>query len=206
MLIGIAGGSGSGKTTLANMIVKEIGKDKVLILSLDRYYKDLSKMKPKEREKVNFDHPNAIDWPLFKRHVKQLLKGESIKAPIYSFAEHVRTGYKTLKSKDVIIVEGIFALYDREICNLMKVRIFIETPADIRLIRRLQRDVIERKRNIKSIIDQWVKYVRPGHEIFVEPTSKVAHVIIPEDPEGGMRKVAVKLIKSLVKEFVRKKK
>lgn len=200
-LMGIAGGSGSGKTTLAKMIAEEIGQDRVLLISMDRYYKDLSKIKPAEREKVNFDHPNSIDWPLFRKQIKQLLKNKKVKAPIYSFTKHVRIGYEIVTPKDVIIIEGIFALYDEEICNLMKVRLFVETPPDIRLIRRIQRDVIERGRDVKSVIEQWNRFVRPAHKMFIEPSAKRAHVIIPEDPEGKMRESAVKIIKSMFKEF-----
>lgn len=205
-LIGIAGGSGSGKTTLAEMIAEEIGKDRVLLLSMDRYYKDLSKLKPTERKKVNFDNPNSIDWLLFKKQINQLLKGKKVRAPIYSFVEHVRIGYETIEPRDVIIIEGIFALYDEEICNLMKMRIFVETPPDVRLIRRIQRDTRERGRDVKSIIEQWNKFVRPSHEAFVQPTAKRAHIIIPEDPEGGMREHAVKIIKSAIKELYFEKK
>lgn len=205
-LIGIAGGSGSGKTTLAEMITEEIGKDRVLLLSMDRYYKDLSKLKPAERKKVNFDAPESIDWALFKKQINQLLKNKKVKAPIYSFTKHIRTGYEIIRPKEVIIIEGIFALYDEEICNLMKVRLFVETPPDIRLIRRIQRDVIERGRDVKSIIKQWNQFVRPAHEVFIEPSAKRAHIIIPEDPEGKMRESAIKIIKSTIKEFYFEKK
>jgi len=206
LLIGVAGGSGSGKTTFANMIAEEIGKEKVLLLSMDRYYKDLSKLKPLERERVNFDIPDAIDWPLFKKQIKQLLRGRTINVPIYSFAKHIREGYEVIRPKDTIIIEGIFSLYNEEICNLMKVKVFVETPSDIRLIRRIQRDVIERKRNIHSIIEQWNKYISPAYENFIRPSAVRAHLIIPEDPEGRMRESAIKVIKSVIKEFYIEKK
>lgn len=201
LLIGISGGTASGKTTLAKMITEEIGKDKVLLLSLDRYYKDLNRLKPLERKKVNFDNPASLDWPLFKKQIKELLRNKKVKAPIYSFVQNTRVDYETLEPKDVIIVEGIFAFYNEEICDLMNIRIFVETPPDIRLIRRIQRDIIERKRDIKTVVGQWNNNVKPAHEVFVEPAARRAHLIVPEDPEGNMRRSVVNVIKSTIRDF-----
>lgn len=198
MLIGIAGPSGSGKTTLAKMLSKRLN-EKIVILSIDRYYKDLSSLPAEEREKVNFDVPSAIDWNLLMEHVKCLMEGKEISAPIYSFVTHTREGFERITPEEVIVVEGIFALWDEKLNKLMDVRVFVDTPLDICLIRRLQRDVIERGRDIKEVITRWIRDVRPGYELFVRPSARNAHLIIPEDPDGEMRKVAVDALESLVR-------
>ncbi len=201
LLIGIAGGSGSGKTTLANMIADEIGSNMVAIVPIDMYYNDLSHLKPAERKKVNFDHPNAIDWKLLKKDLKKLLNGKPIDMPIYDFKSSTRRGTKRLEPKKVVIVEGIFALYDKELLKMMDLRIFVDTPPDIRLIRRLKRDVVERGNDVDRTLDMWVNKVQPAYITFIEPSSRNAHIIIPEDPDGLKREVAVSIIKSKISSF-----
>ena len=201
-LITIGGGTGSGKTTLAREIIRKIGKKSVLLLHIDDYYKDLSHMKKEEREKVNFDHPNSIDWELLKDHIKKLLSGKSVKIPKYSFLTHVREGFKSVKPRKVIILEGIFALYDDEINKLSKLRIYIDTESDIRFIRRLKRDVNELGREVEEVIEKWIRVIKPMHEAFVEPTRKKAHIIVPEDPDGRMRERAVEVVCSMIEKLL----
>lgn len=200
MLIGIAGGTGSGKTTVAHNIKEKIGEE-ILILDMDSYYKDNSHIPFEERLKINYDHPDAFDIPLLKSHIEALLNGESVKKPIYSFVEYTRLKYfEEIKPKRIIILEGIFALFFEEIRKLMDIKIYVDTDADIRLIRRLLRDIKERGRTIDSVIKQYTEVVRPMHIQFVEPTKRFADIIIPE---GGYNVVAVDIVVSRIKEFFR---
>lgn len=203
-LILIAGGTGSGKTTVAKIITKKVGKKNVLLLSMDHYYKDFSYLKIDQRKNLNFDHPNSIDWPLLREHLNELIKGKSIKMPQYSFITHTREGYIRVESRPVIILEGIFALYNSDINRKAILRIYVETDDDIRLIRRIQRDTIERKRSMVNTIKNWLRFIKPMHEEFIVPTSKRAHVIIPEDPDGKMRGIAIDLIMTKIKSLLRK--
>ncbi|MCX8094761.1 MAG: uridine kinase [Caldisericia bacterium] len=200
MLIGIAGGTGSGKTTVAQNIKEKIGED-ILILDMDSYYKDNSNIPFEERLKINYDHPDAFDIPLLKSHIEMLLKGEVVKKPIYSFVEYTRLkDYEEVKPKRIIILEGIFALFFEELRRVMDIKIYVDTDADIRLIRRLLRDIKERGRTIDSVIKQYTEVVRPMHIQFVEPTKRFADIIIPE---GGFNVVAVDIVVSRIKEFFR---
>lgn len=200
MFIGIAGGTGSGKTTVANNIKEKIGED-ILILDMDSYYKDNSHIPFEERLKINYDHPDAFDIPLLKSHIEALLRGETIKKPIYSFIEYTRLkDYEEIKPKRIIMLEGIFALFFEDLRKLMDIKIYVDTDADIRLIRRLLRDIKERGRTIDSVIKQYTEVVRPMHIQFVEPTKRFADIIIPE---GGFNIVAVDIVVSRIKEFFR---
>lgn len=200
MFIGIAGGTGSGKTTVAHNIKEKIGED-ILILDMDSYYKDNSHIPFEERLKINYDHPDAFDIPLLKSHIESLLRGEMVKKPIYSFVEYTRLkDYEEIKPKRIIILEGIFALFFEELRKLMDIKIYVDTDADIRLIRRLLRDIKERGRTIDSVIKQYTEVVRPMHIQFVEPTKRFADIIIPE---GGFNIVAVDVVVSRIKEFFR---
>ena len=203
-LILIGGGTGSGKTTVAKMIKKASGKKNILMISLDNYYKGWGHLPPREREKINFDHPDTIEWSLLKEHLRKLLNGEPIEMPLYSYKIHARVGYQVVKPKKIIILEGIFALYSAEINSMAQLRIFVDTDPDVRLIRRLQRDIKERKRTIESILKQWLEKVKPMHDKFVEPTKKNAHIIVPEDPDGKMRGVAIELIKTKIRHWLKK--
>ncbi|MBC7194050.1 MAG: uridine kinase [Caldisericia bacterium] len=200
MFIGIAGGTGSGKTTVAHNIKEKIGED-ILILDMDSYYKDNSHIPFEERLKINYDHPDAFDIPLLKSHIEALLRGETIKKPIYSFIEYTRLkDYEEIKPKRIIMLEGIFALFFEDLRKLMDIKIYVDTDADIRLIRRLLRDIKERGRTIDSVIKQYTEVVRPMHIQFVEPTKRFADIIIPE---GGFNIVAVDIVVSRIKEFFR---
>ncbi len=192
MLILIAGGTGSGKTTVANKLVEYLGN--AVVLSIDRYYRDLSHLPPEERIKTNFDDPAAIEWPLLEDHARRLLKGEAVDVPIYDFKTHTRRGYEPFSPAKYLIIEGIFALWHGPIRDLAALRIYIDTPADIRFLRRLRRDIQERGRTPESVCIQWERFVHPSHERFVEPTKRFAHVILPEDPDGNWREKAIKTL------------
>lgn len=200
MLILIGGGTGSGKTTLALNIIKDIGKSRALLIHMDNYYKDFSYLEPKKREKLNFDHPESIDWALLSKQLDSLMNSKPINMPVYDFKTHTRKGYVVVKPRKIIILEGILALWNEKINKKASVKLFVETPDDIRLIRRLERDIKERGRTLESVIEQWLATVRPMHYQFVEPSRSNADIIIPEDPQGGMREVARSMIKALIKQ------
>jgi uridine kinase len=197
--IGIAGGSGSGKTTITSEIISQIGKENVTIIEQDSYYVDLGHLSFEERKKINFDHPDAFDLELLKKHLMQLKKWESIEKPFYNFVIHTREKQSvTVNPTKIIIIEGILIFYDQELRDMMDIRIFIDTDADIRLIRRIRRDMIERGRSLDSVLMQYETTVRPMHFEFVEPAKRFAHIIIPE----GYNKPAIDfLIERLRKEL-----
>lgn len=196
-LVLISGGSGAGKTTLADIIEEDIGPEKVLRISTDRFYRNFEN--PQE---ANYDHPDSIDWKLFQGKIHELLHNGTVEIPVYSFEKHARNGFEKVESKQVIIVEGIFGLVNEEINDMASLRIFVETDADIRFIRRLTRDVEERGRTKQGVIDQWLEQVKPMHEEFIEPSKRNAHIIVPEDPDGNMRETARELIKSRIESFL----
>lgn len=191
VIIGIAGGTASGKTTLAQKI-KDYFNDDVLLLCQDYYYKPLDHLTLEERKKVNFDHPNAFDTDLLIEHLRALKRGEDIQRPVYSFINHTRTGETvTEPGKRVIIIEGILLFENKILRDLMDIKVFVETDADIRLIRRLVRDIKERGRDLGFVIEQYISTVKPMHEDFIEPSKKYADIIIPE---GGMNEVALSML------------
>jgi len=197
ILIGIAGGSGSGKTSVARSIYDDLGPDKVIILRQDNYYHDLSDLPEDERKSYNFDHPDAFDTPLLIEHMKQLLVGGTVDIPVYDYVNHVRTSeVETVGGNKITILEGILVFYDRWLRDQMRVKVYIDTDADVRFIRRLKRDVFERGRSVESIIAQYESTVRPMHEQFIEPTKRYADVIIPE---GAQNRVAVDLLKTKIR-------
>ena len=195
-IIGVAGGSGSGKSTVTEHIVAVIGKDKVAVIMQDFYYKDLSHLSLDDRKKINFDHPDAFDWALLTAHVNDLYNGIPIEMPTYDFAEYTRKKETvTVLPSQIVVFEGIFALMDKELRRLMALKIFVDTAADIRFIRRLQRDIIERGRTVESVIKQYLDYVRPMHNQFIEPTKRYSHIIIPH----GANKAALEMIIARIK-------
>ncbi|MGY0372163.1 uridine kinase [Clostridium sp. JNZ J1-5] len=200
ILIGITGGTGSGKSTVANEIYKSFSEDCIAMIEQDSYYKDQSSLTFEERIKTNYDHPNAFDTQLLVEHLKKLLNGESIYKPIYDFKEHNRKD-ETVKvdPRDIVIVEGIMVLQDLELRNLLDIKIYVDTDDDVRIIRRILRDINERGRTIESVIIQYLEVVKPMHTQFIEPTKKYADIIIPE---GGQNKVAIDIMVSKVKQVL----
>jgi uridine kinase len=192
LVIGIAGGSGSGKTTVANVILSRVGSDRIAYLPHDAYYRDLSHLSPMLRMEVNFDHPNSLETELMIQHIRQLKKWQPVELPIYDFTHHSRTEkFLHIEPQKVILVEGILILTEPELRALMDVKIFVDTDPDVRLIRRMLRDISERGRTAETVINQYLKTVRPMHLEFVEPSKRYADVIIPE---GGFNTVAMDMV------------
>lgn len=201
VLIGIAGGSASGKTSIACQI-KEMFENKVVIIREDDYYKDRSDITYEERTKINYDHPFAFDHDLLMKDLNSLVNGESIEKPIYDFTVHNRSNKtERIEPCEVIIVEGLFVLEEETIRELLDIKIFVDTPADVRFIRRLLRDVKERKRDLDSVVNQYSNTVRIMHEQFVEPSKKYADLIVPE---GGSNEVAIDLIATKINDILNK--
>ena len=196
LVIGIAGGTGSGKTTLTNQIAAQF-QEQVTVIKHDNYYKAHDDMDYEERSRLNYDHPNAFDTELMIEHLKALKHGESIECPIYDYTVHNRSKdtIKIIPNK-VIIVEGILIFENQELCDQMDIRIYVDTDADIRILRRIQRDVMERARSLESVINQYITTVKPMHEQFVEPSKKHANIIVPE---GGYNKAAMEMIQNHIK-------
>src|SRR5512142_3310986 len=192
LVIGIAGGSGSGKTTVAQEILNRVGPDRIAFLQHDSYYKDLTGLPPAQRAEVNFDHPNSLETELLIQHVLALRDGKAVQVPIYDFAHHRRTGetFEVLPHRGVM-VEGILIFADKELRELFDIKIFVDTDADIRFIRRLERDIAERGRTMESVVKQYMETVRPMHLEFVEPSKRYADLIIPE---GGFNQIAIDMI------------
>ena len=190
--IGIAGGTGSGKTTVAKIIQKKLGNDKTCIISMDSYYKDFPNLPLSKRKKINYDHPSAFDIDLFKSHLLKLKDGKCIEVPEYSFAQYARSGkFKKVCPTPIVIVEGILLFYFEDIRNLFDIKIFIDADADVRIIRRIRRDVLKRGRDLGSVTKQYLDTVRPMHIQFVEPTKRFADIIIPR---GGKNEIAMDII------------
>ncbi|MFN3202171.1 MAG: uridine kinase [Bradymonadia bacterium] len=190
--LGIAGGTGSGKTTVARRIVDEIGHSRVAYLDQDAYYKDLSHLALEDRREVNFDHPDAFDNALLGEHVRALKKGLAVEKPVYSYTESVRTGEShPVAPAALIIIEGILVLENAELRNLMDVKIFVDTEDDVRLMRRLRRDTMERGRSMEHVLGQYEATVRPMHLAFVLPSRRHADVVIPR---GGRNEVAIGMV------------
>ncbi|MBQ3419200.1 MAG: uridine kinase [Erysipelotrichaceae bacterium] len=193
IIIGIAGGSASGKTTIAQMLYDSFEKTKsVTIIREDDYYKDQSHMAFEDRVKTNYDHPFAFDHDLMESQIKDLLNGITINKPVYDFTVHNRSEkIEVIEPRDVIIIEGLFVLEEKCIRDLLDIKIYVDTPYDVRFIRRMTRDIKERARQLDNIINQWLNTVRVMHEEFVEPSKKYANIIIPE---GANNKVAIDLL------------
>jgi uridine kinase len=192
LVIGIAGGSGSGKTTVAQEILNRVGADRIAFLQHDSYYKDLSGLPPGLRSELNFDHPNSLESELLTEHILSLREGRAVDVPIYNFSTHSRTSQTfSVAPHRVILVEGILIFVDASLRKLFDIKIFVDTDADIRFIRRLQRDISERGRTTESVIKQYQATVRPMHLEFVEPSKRYADVIIPE---GGFNAAALDML------------
>ena len=199
-MIGVAGGTGSGKTTIVREILKELDPDNVLVIQHDSYYRDRSHLPNEERANVNYDHPDALETSLLIEHLRQLLASAPANIPIYDFVTHTRKpDSQQVKPCRVIVVEGILILADAALRELFDIKVFVDTDADIRFIRRLERDIAERGRTRKSVVAQYLQTVRPMHLEFVEPSKRYADVIVPE---GGHNQVAVDMIITKVRSVV----
>jgi uridine kinase len=204
MIIGICGGTGSGKTTIARAIVDAVGAENVVLVEQDSYYRDLADMPLDERHQANFDHPDSLDSNLMVNHILRLKQGLAAEMPLYDFKTHTRTqNIEMIEPRPVVIVEGILIFSEPRVLDLLDVRVFVDTPDDIRLIRRLRRDHSERGRTYEHTMDQYVRTIRPMHWEFVEPSKRHADVIIPEGAQMG---VSVEFLCSMVREkLVRQK-
>ena len=192
IILGVAGGSGSGKTTIVREIVQALGPDRISVIHHDSYYCDRSSVPAEERESLNYDHPDALETRLLVRHLEELRAGRAVEVPVYDFSTHTRTErVEHVQPRPIVIVEGILILAERALRELMDIRVFVRTDADLRVIRRIERDVAQRERSLESVVEQYVKTVRPMHLEFVEPSERWAHVIIPE---GGHNRVGVEML------------
>lgn len=192
VLIGVAGGSGSGKTTVSQTILDQVGRDRIAYIQHDAYYRDRGHLPLAERGHVNYDHPDSLETDLLVEHLKELRARQAIAAPLYDFARHVRkTETRHVEPQPIILVEGILIFVDRALREMFDIKIFVDTDADLRFLRRLQRDITERGRTMESVINQYLTTVRPMHLEFVEPSKRYADLIIPE---GGFNQIAIDFV------------
>lgn len=197
IIIGVAGGTGSGKTTVASRILDRVGAEHVTYIAHDAYYRDLAHLPERLRAQVNFDHPDALETELLVEHLKELRQGHPVEMPIYDFTSHTRTARtERVDVAPVVIVEGILVFVEADLRKLFDVKIYIDTDADVRFIRRLRRDIEERGRSVESVCEQYLSTVRPMHLEFVEPSKRYADVIIPE---GGFNEVAIEMVAARLK-------
>ena len=200
IIIGISGPSASGKSLLANTIVNELGSEQVVVISEDAYYKDNSHLPFPEREQINYDHPNSFDHALLCAHLRQLRQGETVEIPIYSHSQHQRMPEtRTIGRHAIIVLEGILLLTDKQLRELMDIRIFMSTPLDTCLMRRLKRDVVERQRTFESVVHQYETTVKPMYLQFIEPSSRYADIIVPR---GGENRIAIEMIQAKMRELL----
>lgn len=196
LIIGIGGGTGSGKTTVVRKIVESLPDDSVAVIPQDSYYKDQSHLPLEVRKRTNFDHPDAFEWPLLAQQINDLRKGKSIDQPTYSYITCTRlTETIQVKPKDVIIIEGIMALYDKKIRDLMDLKIFVDAGADERLLRVIQRDIVEREHPLEMLVDKYRNVLKPMHDEFIEPTKQYADIIIPN---GGHNDRAISMMQMYI--------
>ena len=200
IIIGIAGGTGSGKTTVVKNIVDNLSEKEVALLPLDSYYKDSSHVPPEERQKINFDHPNAFDWELLRRHVSMLRKGQAIEQPVYSYITSSRLKETIhVEPREVVVIEGILALSDRQLAKLMDLKIFVDADPDERLIRVIRRDVLERGRTAEAVMERYIQVLKPMHLEFIEPAKRWADLIIPQ---GGHNKKAIQILQMYIEKML----
>ena len=200
IIIGIAGGSGSGKTTVVKRISKALPPHCAAVIPLDSYYNDTTALTVEERKAINFDHPDAFDWKLLTEHIKKLKNGEAVEQPTYSYIESNRQKETIhVEPKPVIIIEGIMALHNKKLRDAMDLKIFVDTDNDVRLIRNIRRDVVERGRTVEMVLDRYEKVLKPMHEQFIEPTKKFADLIIPW---GGENRTGIHILKTYIEGIV----
>lgn len=198
--IGIAGGTGSGKTTVVRKIVNSLAPGEVVLLPQDSYYKDSSHVPAELRQQINFDHPDAFDWPLLLQHIQMLKEGKSIEQPVYHYQTSSRLAETIhVEPRPVIIIEGILALCDPDLRNMMDLKIFVDADPDERLIRVIQRDVVERGRTAEAVMERYTRVLKPMHQQFIEPTKRYADLIIPE---GGSNEIAIHILKMYIEKHL----
>jgi uridine kinase len=203
LVIGVAGGTGSGKTTVSSAIVERVGRERIAFLQHDSYYRDLAHLPFEQRVQVNFDHPDAFDNTLFLTHIDALVRGETVSEPRYDFANYVRLPETSeVAPRQVIMLEGILIFADAALRERMDIKLFVDTEGDLRFIRRLQRDIAERGRTVESVIEQYMRTVRPMHLEFVEPTKRYADIIIPR---GGLNAVAIDMVVARIEGLLRER-
>jgi uridine kinase len=204
LVIGLAGGTGSGKTSVSNKILERLDKDHIVVLQHDSYYKDIERFGGLTPDKINFDHPDSLETDLLIQHLQQLCDGKTIYQPIYNFATHRRViETKQITPKDIIIVDGILIFVEKRLRELMDIKIFVDTDADERLIRRIQRDILERGRSVGTVMDQYLGTVKPMHLEFVEPSKRWADIIIPR---GSDNLVAIDMVVTKIRSMILAKK
>lgn len=200
IIIGIAGGTGSGKTTVVRKIVNSLAPGEVVLLPQDSYYKDSSHVPAELRQQINFDHPDAFDWPLLLQHIQLLKNGKSIEQPIYYYQTCSRLAETIhIEPRPVVIIEGILALSDPDLRNMMDLKIFVDADPDERLIRVIQRDVVERGRTAEAVMERYTRVLKPMHQQFIEPTKRYADLIIPE---GGSNEIAIHILKMYIEKHL----
>lgn len=201
VIIGVAGGSASGKTTVVEAVLERVGYDEIALIPHDAYYRDMSHLPFEQRTQLNFDHPDSLETELLLEHLEALRRGEAVEIPVYDFTHHRRLEEtRPVEPEPVVVVEGILVLAEPDLRDMMDVRIYVDTDADLRFIRRLQRDITERGRTTQSVISQYLETVRPMHLEFVEPSKRYADIIIPE---GGFNQVALDLVAARVEALMR---
>lgn len=198
LIIGVAGGSGSGKTTVVQHIIDAVGEDDIVLIQHDSYYRDLKHLSFEERTEQNFDHPSSLETELMIRHLKALKEGYQVEVPIYDFSKHIRKEETRLvEPKKIILIDGILIFTEKELRKLLNIKLYVDTDDDIRLLRRIQRDIVERDRELENVLTQYKTHVRPMHLEFVEPTKRYADIIIPH---GGENKVALDMVNALIQD------
>ncbi len=203
-IIGIAGGTGSGKTTVVRKLIERLPKGEVVVIPQDSYYKDSSHVPAEERQNINFDHPDAFEWPLLAKHIEQLKKGQAVEQPIYDYITSSRLQETVhVEPKEIIIVEGIMALRDYHLRQQMDLKIFVDADADDRLIRVAKRDIVERGRTIEAVMERYQRVLKPMHEQFIETCKRYADVIIPQ---GGHNNAAINMLVKFIKQELKEKK
>ena len=202
-IIGIAGGTGSGKTTVVRKLLERLHKGEVVVIPQDSYYKDSSHVPAEERQNINFDHPDAFEWPLLAKHIEQLKKGQAVEQPIYDYITSSRLKETVhVEPKEIIIVEGIMALRDYHLRQQMDLKIFVDADADDRLIRVAKRDIVERGRTIEAVMERYQRVLKPMHEQFIETCKRYADVIIPQ---GGHNNAAINMLVKFIKQELKEK-
>lgn len=198
LIIGVAGGSGSGKTTVVKHIIDAIGEDRILLIQHDSYYRDLKHLPFEERTQHNFDHPSSLETELMIRHIQTLREGYRVEIPIYDFTNHIRKEETNLvEPKNIILIDGILIFSEKELRKEMDIKLYVDIDDDIRLLRRIQRDIVERDRQLEDVLHQYEKFVRPMHLEFVEPSKRYADIVIPR---GGENKVALDMVNALIED------